>query len=105
MAVQSVKGFHFGELSSVISVGEIEKRDEELDEDLDDSPPCALVLVIARFHCAQQRTSFFLVGSQQGKREQETAAYIGSSFPGIVEYLFIYPLSYSRKGFRQGDLL
>lgn len=77
------------------SRGDREER-HELDENLVGAPPCALVLVTACSHPAQQQASFFLVGSQQGKGEQQTVAYVGSSIPEMVEYCFSHRLTLER---------
>ena len=64
-------------------------------ENLVGSPPCALVLVTACSHRAQQQVSF-LGGSQQGKGEQQTGAYVGSSIPEMGDYFFSHPLTLER---------
>ena len=71
------------------------KERHELAENLTGSPPCALDLVTACSRHARQRVSF-LGGSQQGKGEQQTGAYVGSSIPEMGEYFFSHHLTLER---------
>ena len=52
--------------------------------------PCAVVVVTCVLIVLSSEALSSCFGSQQGKNEQETTSYRGSSFQGIVEYLFRY---------------
>lgn len=55
---------------------------------------CAIVPVMYVLTVLSSEALSSWLSGQQEKNEQETAAYVRSSFQGIVEYLFIYVCMY-----------